>query len=292
MLLKDLINLEGLELLTEVDPADLNSRILSPNLHGLESLRGAREQFPPQGLVFLLSLEETQAICHSDQFLDGLFKHRPSALVVDKTAAAEAGLRERCTKPGLLLLGTDASPKLMKEKLGKALFSRVKECVSLHGVLVLVWGRGLLVLGASGSGKTDMALELVWRGHQFITDDAVELFCPEPGVVYGRPLSTGAQQMAVYGVGLLEVARVCGPSAVVEQGPIDQVIELVDPDKLGYENPLEAEGRCFFLMGIPVPYLTLSKERSPYLTTLMEVAIRRSLSQEEMNQSNDQGGTP
>jgi HPr kinase/phosphorylase len=173
----------------------------------------------------------------------------------------------------------------MEVKLGTLLFSKVKSLISLHGVLVLLWGQGLLVLGASGAGKTDVALELIRRGHQLVADDAVELFCPEPAVVWGRPLKSGPHPMAVYGVGVIRAEQVWGAAAVANQAPIRQVIELVDVTGRSYENPLEAGGQTLYLMGVAVPYLALAQERRPHLATLMELAIRQRWGKKEMSES-------
>jgi HPr kinase/phosphorylase len=154
------------------------------------------------------------------------------------------------------------------------LFSRVEGQVSLHGVMVLLWGLGVLILGASGSGKTDAALEFIHRGHALVADDAVALFCPEPGAVWGRALAAGPPRMAVYGLGLVDVASVYGAEAVAAAGPIRLVVDLPERVAVGYQNPLEAKGEVVHLLGVPVPYLALAQIRRPTLVTLVELGVQ------------------
>jgi HPr kinase/phosphorylase len=140
--------------------------------------------------------------------------------------------------------------------------------------MVVLWGLGVLILGASGSGKTDAALEFIRRGHALVADDAVALFCPRRETVWGRVLAAGPHRMAVYGVGLVEVVSVYGPEAVAPAGPIRLVVDLQESAAVAYQNPLEARGEVLHLMGVPVPYLVLSPIRRPNLVTLVELAVQ------------------
>jgi HPr kinase/phosphorylase len=140
--------------------------------------------------------------------------------------------------------------------------------------MVLLWGLGVLILGASGSGKTDAALEFIHRGHALVADDAVALFCPKPGTVWGRALAAGPHRMAVYGLGLVDVASVYGAEAVAAAGPIRLVVDLPERVAGGYQNPLEAKGEVVHLLGVPVPYLALAQIRRPNLVTLVELRVQ------------------
>jgi HPr kinase/phosphorylase len=174
----------------------------------------------------------------------------------------------------LVLLGAGQPQVTVERALGQALFARVDSQVSLHGVMVLLWGLGVLILGPSGSGKTDAILEFIRRGHALVADDAVALFCPEPDTVWGRPLAAGPHHMAVYGLGLIEVGSLYGPRAVAAEGPIGLAVDLLDPGTPGYANPLETRREVLHLMGVAVPYLPLSRERRPNLVNLVELAVR------------------
>jgi len=270
----ELVNAVGLELLWGPSPADLDTPVLSPHLHRLDSLRGPRRQVPPRNLIFALAPDEVRELCDSPQLQARLHGHVPSAVVAFGAASLRDDLRQRCAVSGLVLLGAAEPQPAAEATLEHLLFSRVEGQVSLHGVMVLLWGVGVLILGASGSGKTDAALEFIRRGHALVADDAVALFCPRPGTVWGRALAPGPQRMAVYGLGLVEVASVCGAEAVAAAGPIRLVADLQESAAVGYQNPLEAKGEVLHLMGVPVPYLVLAQIRRPNLVTLVELAVQ------------------
>jgi serine kinase of HPr protein (carbohydrate metabolism regulator) len=80
--------------------------------------------------------------------------------------------------------------------------------------------------------------------------------------------------MAVYGLGLVEVASVYGAEAVAAAGPIRLVVEVQERVEVGYRSPLEAKGEVLHLMGVPVPYLGLAQIRRPNLATLVELAVQ------------------
>jgi HPr kinase/phosphorylase len=264
----------GLELLWGPSPADLDALMLSPHLHRLDSLRGPRPQVPPRNLIFTLSPDDVRELCDSSELRARLHGHVPAAVVVFGEASARDDLRQWCAVSGLVLLGAAQPQAAVEATLERLLFSRVEGQVSVHGVMVLVWGVGVLILGASGSGKTDAALEFIRRGHALVADDAVALFCPRPGTVWGRALAPGPQRMAVYGLGLVEVASVYGAEAVAAAGPIRLLADLQENAVVGYQNPLETKGEVLHLMGVPVPYLVLAQIRRPNLVTLVELAVQ------------------
>jgi serine kinase of HPr protein (carbohydrate metabolism regulator) len=80
--------------------------------------------------------------------------------------------------------------------------------------------------------------------------------------------------MAVYGLGLVEVASVYGAEAVAAAGPIRLVVDLQERAAAEYQNPLETKGEVLHLMGVPVPYISLSPIRRPNLVTLVELAVQ------------------
>jgi serine kinase of HPr protein (carbohydrate metabolism regulator) len=270
----ELMDAAGLKLLWGPSPADLDAPVLSPHLHRLDSLKGPRLQVPPRNLVFGLSPDEVRELCDSSELRERLHNHVPAAVVTFAGVAESDDLRKRFAVPGLVLLGAACTRAAVEASLERLLFSRVEGQVSLHGVMVLIWDLGVLILGASGSGKTDAALEFMRRGHALVADDTVALFCPRLGTVWGRALGAGPLRMAVYGLGLVEVASVFGAEAVAAAGPIRLAVDLQERAAVGYQNPLETKGEVLHLMGVPVPYLVLAQIRRPNLVTLIELAVK------------------
>ncbi|NJN63695.1 MAG: HPr(Ser) kinase/phosphatase [Acidobacteria bacterium] len=148
--------------------------------------------------------------------------------------------------------------------------------VRVHGVLVDVYGLGILILGESGIGKSECALELVARGHRLVADDSVEIRLIEDQLIGGAP-PISRHHMEVRGLGIMNAFEMFGVTAVRDSILVEQVVRLVrfDPerpfDRLGSDTASwEALGRSLSLYEIPV-----APGRN--LAVLLEVAARRRL---------------
>ena len=132
---------------------------------------------------------------------------------------------------------------------------RLAPRVRLHGVLVDVFGVGLLLVGKSGIGKSECALELVMRGHRLVADDVVECDWRPPGMVFGAPAELLRHHLEVRGLGILNIKDLFGVTAVRERKRIDVVVRLVEwakdteYDRLGlddrhHDDPRRADPRA------------------------------------------------
>ena len=140
----------------------------------------------------------------------------------------------------------------------------------LHGVLVRILNKGVLLLGESGVGKSECALELVRQGHQLVADDVVEVFERE-GVILGRAPSLTRNLIEIRGLGIIDLVDVFGPSAVCDEAEIELCVELVEwkeSDRLGLESVTHE------LAGRQVPKFILPIGASRNLATLVETAAR------------------
>ena len=115
-------------------------------------------------------------------------------------------------------------------------------CISIHGVLVDVYGEGLLIMGESGIGKSEAALELVRRGHRLVTDDVVEIRKINEHTLIGTSPDITRYFIEVRGIGIIDVKALYGVECVKEKQQIDLVIKLEDwkkeneYDRLGLED--------------------------------------------------------
>jgi HPr kinase/phosphorylase len=144
----------------------------------------------------------------------------------------------------------------------------------LHGALVDVEGVGVLLLGPSGIGKSECALELVRRGHRLVADDVVVLRRDEGGRLHGETPELIRHHMELRGVGIVYVPDLFGPDAVREAAPVDLVCRLeewrpdLDVERVGLERPTEE------WEGVALPALRLPARPAGSLATLVEVAVR------------------
>ena len=158
-------------------------------------------------------------------------------------------------------------PVLMTKKATSAFMAEVirwlnvklAPCISVHGVLVDVYGEGLLITGESGIGKSEAALELVRRGHRLVTDDVVEIRKVSDDTLVGSAPDMLKHLIELRGIGVVDVKALFGASAVMDTQNIDLVIRLEDwdrdkeYDRLGLEeNYTEYMGNKVVCYNIPI----------------------------------------
>jgi HPr kinase/phosphorylase len=146
--------------------------------------------------------------------------------------------------------------------------------VRYHGVLVDVRGVGVLLLGPSGVGKSECALELVRRGHRLVADDVVELKPTEEGQIVGRAPESVRHYMEIRGLGILCISELFGPDSVLDATRVDLICRL-DPgggaqgyERVGLERPTES------LEGVAISCVVLPSRPAGSMATVVEVAAR------------------
>lgn len=143
-----------------------------------------------------------------------------------------------------------------------------------HGALVDVEGVGVLLVGPSGIGKSECALELVRRGHRLVADDVVLLERDAAGRLFGEAPEIIRHHMELRGIGIVYLPDLFGPDAVRERAEILLVCRLaewrsdLEVERVGLERPTEEFG------GVAVPTLLLPARPAGSLATLVEVAVR------------------
>jgi HPr kinase/phosphorylase len=147
----------------------------------------------------------------------------------------------------------------------------------VHGALVEIRGLGVLLLGASGIGKSECALDLVARGHQLVADDVVEVERSPSGRLTGRAPELIRHYIEIRGIGLLYVPELFGADGVRDEAPIDLVCHLerwreeADYERVGLSRASEE------ILGEPVPSLVLPVRPAGNMALLVEVAARDAL---------------
>ncbi len=129
------------------------------------------------------------------------------------------------------LLGTEHETSPFMAEIIRALTTMLAPCISIHGVLVDVYGEGVLLMGESGIGKSEAALELVKRGHRLVTDDVVEIRKIDEETLIGRAPAVTRHFIELRGIGIVNVKELFGVSSVKESQQIDLVIQLEEWSK-------------------------------------------------------------
>ena len=146
--------------------------------------------------------------------------------------------------------------------------------ISIHGVLVDVYGEGVLIMGESGIGKSEAALELIKRGHRLVTDDVVEIHKVSDDTLVGRSPEITKHFIELRGIGIVDVKTLFGVECVKETQAIDMVIKLEDWDKDKEYDRLGLTEETVTILGVKVPYQTMPVRPGRNLAIIIEVAAR------------------
>ncbi|HYR95191.1 MAG TPA: HPr(Ser) kinase/phosphatase, partial [Candidatus Binatus sp.] len=147
--------------------------------------------------------------------------------------------------------------------------------VDLHGDVVELYGLGVLILGKSGIGKSEAALDLVSRGHRLVADDVVHVRRISPMVLRGRAAQLLEHHMEIRGLGIIDVAALFGTLATLDERQIDLVVELIEwpdaADRLGL-----VEG-TYALLEVDLPLVRVPVRPGRSVAMLVETAARNHL---------------
>jgi HPr kinase/phosphorylase len=147
----------------------------------------------------------------------------------------------------------------------------------IHGVLVDVFEVGVLLLGDSGIGKSETALELILRGHRLVADDIVECDYRPPGMVFAEPAELLRHHMEVRGLGILDVKELFGVTAIRERKRIDLVVKLQTLKDDRAVDRIGLEDRHFEILGVPIREVMIPVRPGRNTSAIIEIAARNEL---------------
>jgi HPr kinase/phosphorylase len=204
--------------------------------------------------------------------LDALFNKGIPCLILTRNHTAMPEVIECSEKYKIPVLRTSEITASFTSELVKFLHVELAPRTSLHGVLVEVYGEGILILGESGVGKSETALEIVKRGHRLIADDLVEVRRVSDKTLLGRAPEIIRYLIEIRGIGILDVKELFGVSSVKMQENVDFVINLeLWNEKKIYER-LGVREETTEILGINVPSITIPVRPGRNLAIIVEVA--------------------
>ncbi len=181
-------------------------------------------------------------------------------------------LLKEAVKANVPVLGTDRATSEFMSALIYSLNKDFAPYTTIHGVLVDVYGEGLLITGESGIGKSEAALELIRRGHRLVSDDVVEIRRPNNERLYGRAPSITQYLIELRGIGIIDVKSLYGVEAVKDEQRIDLVIKLEDWSKEKEYDRLGMTDEYMNILGIDVTCHSLPIRPGRNLAIICEAA--------------------
>ena len=207
-----------------------------------------------------------------DRRLEDFFRSAPSGVIVTSSIEVQPETIALAAKYKVPLLRTGERTSDFMAALIAFLNVELGPRITRHGVLVEVYGEGILLIGDSGIGKSETAIELLKRGHRLIADDAVEIKRVSANTLVGRAPELIRHYVELRGIGIVDVRRLFGMGAVKETEKIDLVINLEhwQTDKMYDRLGLDEESTD--ILGIKVPSITLPVCPGRNLSIVIEVA--------------------
>lgn len=229
------------------------------------------ERIQFMGLTEISYLEELEPdICRSR--LENFFGHRPPCVIITRELDVMPCFLEMAQKYEVPVLSTDEDTSIMMANVISYLGTELAERITRHGVMVEVYGEGILITGNSGVGKSETAIELIKRGHRLIADDAVEIKKVSSKTLIGAAPDNIRHFIEVRGIGMVNAQRIFGVGAVKPTEKIDMVINLEQWDNKKVYDRLGIDEDFISILGIEVPYSTIPVSPGRNLAIIIEIA--------------------
>jgi len=200
-----------------------------------------------------------------------------ACIVVTHRNHPPRAMLEEAERHGIPLFLTNLPTSTFVIRVTKYLEEKLTESSSLHGVLVDVFGIGILLIGKSGIGKSECGLELVMKGHRLVADDIVYVRKRAPNSLYGFGSDLTKYHIEIRGLGILNIKDLFGVASVRDQKLIELVIQLVEWNPRENYERLGVDDRTYDVLGVETPLLRIPVRPGRSLTSVIEVAARNQL---------------
>ena len=269
----DKYNLEVIACNDAIDDVEIVS--CDVNRPGLP-LAGCYDFFDPTRIQLMGKAEtsyvETLSEKEKQERFEKLFSAGIPVLIITRELEVDPVLKLEAVKHNVPVLRTKGSTSGFMSMLVSFLNLELGERITRHGVLVEVYGEGILILGESGVGKSEAAIELVKRGHRLVADDAVEIKKVSAITLVGQSPAIIRHFVELRGIGIVDVKRIFGMGAVKETEKIDMVISLEPWDNKKKYDRLGLEDEYTNILGIDIPSLVIPVKPGRNLAIIIEVA--------------------
>ncbi|MBE6597072.1 MAG: HPr(Ser) kinase/phosphatase [Ruminococcaceae bacterium] len=265
--------LEEIYLPTSADEIEISSTEVSRPGLALSGFTGVFESFRIQIIgkaEHQYLMEMSEALRH--ERLESFFKLKPIAVIVTSQLTIFDEMLDYAKSYKVPILRTNDRTSGFMAALISSLNTNLGPCITRSGVLVEVYGEGMLILGDSGIGKSETAIELVKRGHRLIADDAVEITRVSSKTLVGTAPELIRHYIELRGIGIVDVRRIFGIGSVKLTERIDMAVKLEpwDSEKMYDRFGLTQEYET--ILGIKVPSFTIPVKPGRNLAIILEIA--------------------
>ncbi len=239
-------------------------------------LAGYFDHFEPMRLQVMGNVENSysQKLSSSERAIafDRLLSYKVPALLISRNREPYAECLEMAKKHDVTLLRSPDATSTVVSAIITYLKAALAPRITQHGVLMEVYGEGLLIIGESGMGKSEAAVELLKRGHRLIADDAVEIRKVSDGSLMGTAPELVRNYVELRGIGIVNVAKLFGMGAIRTENEIDLVVNIVPWNNQTVYDRIGLEEQHTEILGVKVPMYTIPITPGRNLAVILEVA--------------------
>ena len=204
--------------------------------------------------------------------IDSIFSFGPPAVIICRQIEPTNVILESAKLHKVSIFRTDENTSDLTARLVQFLNRELAPRITRHGVLVEVYGEGCLLIGDSGVGKSETAIELIKRGHRLVADDAVEILRTSINTIVGQSPANIRHFIELRGIGIINARQLFGMGAVKTSEKIDMVVNLELWDNTKVYDRMGLDNDYMEILGVEVPTITIPVKPGRNLAVIIEVA--------------------
>lgn len=253
-----------------------HSRLQKPSLAFagfLENLSDYRLQVIGQTELHYLETREPE---ERRRVVDEVFNLHLAGVVITRGIQPPEIILQAAKRTGTPLIVSQLASADFMTNMTVFLSHKLAPLTHQHGVYVDVFGAGVLLMGESGIGKSEVGLELITRGHRLIADDMVQLTREAPDVLVGKSPESLRYHMEIRGLGVLDIRSIFGAAGITDTKRVRLIVDLIRWGDFNEEDRLMANDECI-LHEVKLPRIRIPVRKGRSLAVLVEVAVRNQL---------------
>ena len=206
------------------------------------------------------------------QVLRTMFQPETPVIIVARNLEIPEEMLRAAEEKQLAILKSSVATSRLSGELSSYLDSRLAERTSVHGVLMDIYGMGVLIQGDSGIGKSETGLELVKRGHRLVADDRVDIYARDEMTLWGEPAEILRHLLEIRGVGIIDVMSLYGASAVKDSSQVQIAVYLENYTKDQTYDRLGNNAEELEIGGVTIPRIRIPVKTGRNISVVIEAA--------------------
>ena len=206
------------------------------------------------------------------QVLLKMFQPETPVVIIARNLEIPKEMIDAADEKQVAILRSKASTSCLSGEISSYLDSRLAERTSVHGVLMDIYGMGVLIQGDSGIGKSETGLELVKRGHRLVADDRVDIYAKDEVTLWGEPAEILRHLLEIRGVGIIDVMSLYGASAVKDSSQVQIAVYLENYDTQKTFDRLGNDTEELEVAGVRIPRIRIPVKTGRNISVVIEAA--------------------